>query len=215
MKWSYGAGEHREAGLKAAAAVPRRLPGWYPCVSRNHAVSIGERARPGRCQRRPRRWLRDGRVHSPWPATPPDVQREGALNCSRGGCAPHSFQLHGYGFGVPRRVRSAALGRSTQLACLAFNHLRRLYRLVPPCPTLRSGPDRRGVSHQIRPNLRASPFPVPPLNPQPKPSTTFGAEFLTKSVLTLNPQPKTLNHSRTRLFPPFSGFFRKINFFLC
>lgn len=51
---------------------------------------FGERARPGRSQRRPRRW--HGRTEIPR-AFPTNVarrvRREGAPNRSRGGCAPH------------------------------------------------------------------------------------------------------------------------------
>jgi hypothetical protein len=49
----------------------------------------GERARPGRSQRRPRRWpLRGARVQTDSVVPPQKVRREGAPNGSRGGCAP-------------------------------------------------------------------------------------------------------------------------------
>jgi hypothetical protein len=52
----------------------------------------GERARPGRSQRRPRRWsLRDVRGQTDSPIPPRKVRREGAPNGSRGGCAPREF----------------------------------------------------------------------------------------------------------------------------
>src|SRR6266513_4216281 len=49
----------------------------------------GERARLGRCQRRPRRWL-GGRGQDIVPVTSAarDVRREGAPNCGRGARAP-------------------------------------------------------------------------------------------------------------------------------
>src|SRR5213082_2179167 len=48
----------------------------------------GERARLGRNQRRPRRWLRVARVQTDSLVPRPNVRREGAPNRSRGGCAP-------------------------------------------------------------------------------------------------------------------------------
>jgi hypothetical protein len=49
----------------------------------------GEHARPGRSQRRPRRWLfRDARGQTDSSLPPQKVRREGAPNGSRGGCAP-------------------------------------------------------------------------------------------------------------------------------
>src|SRR5947207_7087892 len=53
-----------------------------------------ERARPGRRQRRLRRWpLRGARVRTCSLVRRPNVRREGAPNGSRGGCAPwSSFQ---------------------------------------------------------------------------------------------------------------------------
>ena len=58
----------------------------------NHLVNelAGERARPGRSQRRPRRWyghVDDYRTFQVVIAR--RVRREGAPNHSRGGCAPH------------------------------------------------------------------------------------------------------------------------------
>jgi hypothetical protein len=57
--------------------------------SRNDAVQNGERARPGRCRRPPRRrpWHWDQRTDGFVP--PRTVRREGAPNYSRGGCAHH------------------------------------------------------------------------------------------------------------------------------
>ena len=53
----------------------------------------GERARLGRSQRRPRRWLRVARVQTDSLAPRRNVRREGAPNRSRGGCAPGDSAL--------------------------------------------------------------------------------------------------------------------------
>ena len=57
----------------------------------------GERARLGRNQRRPRRWLRVARVQTDSLAPRRNVRREGAPNRSRGDCAPRNSALR-----VPR-----------------------------------------------------------------------------------------------------------------
>ena len=57
----------------------------------------GERARLGRSQRRPRRWLRVARVQTDSLAPRRNVRREGAPNRSRGGCAPRDSA-----FRIPR-----------------------------------------------------------------------------------------------------------------
>ena len=56
-----------------------------------------ERARLGRSQRRPRRWLRVARVQTDSLAPRRNVRREGAPNGSRGGRAPRDSA-----FRVPR-----------------------------------------------------------------------------------------------------------------
>src|SRR5947207_7480792 len=53
----------------------------------------GERARLGRSQRRPRRWLRVARVQTDSLRPRRNVRREGAPNRSRGGCAPGDSAL--------------------------------------------------------------------------------------------------------------------------
>ena len=63
------------------------------------ATESGERARPGRSQRRPRRWfLRGTREQTNSVVLPRNVRREGAPNRSRGGCAPHELQQHPFYF---------------------------------------------------------------------------------------------------------------------
>ena len=57
----------------------------------------GERARRGRSQRRPRRWLRVARGQTDSLAPRRNVRREGAPNGSRGGRAPRDSA-----FRVPR-----------------------------------------------------------------------------------------------------------------
>jgi len=57
----------------------------------------GERARRGRSQRRPRRWLRVARVQTDSLVRRRNVRREGAPNGSRGGRAPRDSA-----FRVPR-----------------------------------------------------------------------------------------------------------------
>ncbi|MDB6022312.1 MAG: hypothetical protein JWQ04_2169 [Pedosphaera sp.] len=59
-------------------------------------------------------------------------------------------------------------------------------------------PFRRGVSHQIRPNLRASPFPVPPLNPQPKTLNHFWRGVSHQICRNLTPAPRALFHPKPR-----------------
>ena len=70
-------------------------------IRTNHLVSetladscAGERARPGRSQRRPRRWpLRGARVQTDSLAPRRNVRREGAPNGSRGGRATRDSAL--------------------------------------------------------------------------------------------------------------------------
>jgi hypothetical protein len=84
--------------------VGRHAP-WRICPRRKDAVENGERARPGRCRRRPRRrfWHWDqGLGGSLLPRT---VRREGAPNYSRGGCAP--YKISEFGFNSTPAHRSA------------------------------------------------------------------------------------------------------------
>src|SRR6266513_5095623 len=62
-------------------------------TNRIAAELAGERARLGRSQRRPRRWLGVARVQTDSLVPRPNVRREGAPNRSRGGCAPRHFAL--------------------------------------------------------------------------------------------------------------------------
>ena len=66
-------------------------------MNRTVTELAGERARPGRSQRRPRRWLRVARGQTDSLAPRRNVRREGAPNGSRGGRAPRDSA-----FRVPR-----------------------------------------------------------------------------------------------------------------
>ena len=71
-----------------------------PSLGRNDSEENGERARHGAANRRPRR-LASGRVAKPKGvrlAWRPDVAREGAGHCARGGRAPPQLNRSGSAF---------------------------------------------------------------------------------------------------------------------
>ena len=73
--------------------ILRRIPRIEIRTNRLMTGLAGERARPERSQRRPRRWLRVARGQTDSLAPRRNVRREGAPNRSRGGCAPRHSAL--------------------------------------------------------------------------------------------------------------------------
>src|SRR5256886_5018029 len=98
-------------------------------MNRTVTELAGERARPGRSQRRPRRWLRVARVQTDTPAVQRNVRREGAPNRSRGGCAPRNLFQTAAQFGrIPRAVEHSENSQGVIFDCKVnkFSASRRL-----------------------------------------------------------------------------------------